>query len=433
MMRAVFLLLAVAYVTAIPSGDVVPEEALVEYQSDYNNAKAHLQTLLQGGKSDKECRDLATDAKKAVKDDVDKDQKVLDALPDGSKCKNEGQGLVSSNKASRDKANQDESDAKKKLDKAKAVNVDFGSMPYNTLVPGQCGTFFNHANYKAAQSALDAAQKAHDKAKGAKVAAQKAYDDAVAAATKAKDECLCRTKKEHDKAWASVKKSIPNAGVDWKTAHNLLCVLDGTPASKCMVPPEPKVTEPKIIAAAKAMDGTKCSAGLVGYCSDKKSSKDLLCIDFEGGQDFKAEGFHASGGHIKYRCPQPTLVSGSECRNGQGTCLKLGGCTAYGDLFSTQTVSGCQGNGCTLTFWYTGQLYVGSSQSIPGSNGHGHSHNWIGDSGSKDAGAGVWKKATYKISPYSTAHVMFEAFGTSPKQYGFCSRTIIDDVLVTKP
>merc|ERR1712054_161612 len=79
--------------------------------------------------------------------------------------------------------------------------------------------------------------------------------------------------------------------------------------------------------------------------------------------------------------------------------------------------------------WYTGQLYVGSSQSIPGSNGHGHSHNWIGDSGSKDAGAGVWKKATYKISPYSTAHVMFEAFGTSPKQYGFCSRTIIDDVL----
>jgi len=268
-MRSLFLVfLTLAAASAIPSADVVPEEALVQYPSDYEHAKQHLQTLLEAGKNDKECRDLATASKKAVEEDVTNDQKILDALPDGSNCKDEGQGLVTSSKSARDKADKDESDAKKKLDKAAAVNVDFGSIPYNTLVPGQCGTFFNHANYKAAKSALDAAQKAHDKAKGTKAAAQKAFDDALAAASKAKDECLCKTKKAHDAAWAEVKKSAPKTGVDWKTAHNLLCVLDGTAVSKCVVPPEPKVKQPKIVAAAAAMDGKKCSLGgveLIGY------------------------------------------------------------------------------------------------------------------------------------------------------------------------
>jgi len=268
MMRAISLLAVVVAVAAIPHNEFVPEDTLVQYDTtDYENAKAHIQTLMESGKSDKECRDLATASKKAIEDDNAADQKILDALPDGSNCKNEGQGLANTNKAALAQASQAESDAKKKLDKAKAVNVDFGSMPYNTLTPGQCGVFFNHANYKAAKNALDAAQKAHDKAKGAKVAALKAYDDSVAAAAKAKAECLCRTKKKHDEAWASVKKTAPKGGIDWKTAHNVLCVLDGTPASKCKVPPQPKLVDPKLTADAQAMDSSKCKVGVceLGY------------------------------------------------------------------------------------------------------------------------------------------------------------------------
>lgn len=174
---------------------------------------------------------------------------------------------MNSNQASLAQANKDESDTKKKLDKAKAVNIDFGSIPYNTLQPGQCGTFFNNPSYKAAQNALVAAQKAHDKAKGAQAQAQKAHDASVAAAAKGKDECLCRTKQKHDEAMAAIKKTSHKGALDWTASHNVLCVLDGTPASKCKVPPAPKLVAPKLTTAAKAMDSTKCKAGVceMGY------------------------------------------------------------------------------------------------------------------------------------------------------------------------
>jgi len=267
-----FLVLAIAAaVTAIPSPDaydVVPETAFEQYmqntESDYANAQKSVQSLMETGKSDKECRDLATASKKAIEDDVKADQKILDAIPTGDSCKNEGQSLVASNKNSLSKANDDEKAAKKKLDKAAAANVDFGTIPYNQLVPGQCGTFFNHPGYKSAKAALDKAKADHDKAKGATVAAQKAYDQAVAAAADSKAKCLCSAKKAHDKAWDQVKSTKHKAALDWKTAHNVECVLDGTPVSKCKVPAEPKVKAPKLNADAAKMDSTKCDDGAMG-------------------------------------------------------------------------------------------------------------------------------------------------------------------------
>merc|ERR1712070_963895 len=264
------ILLIAAIVSAIPTNDVTPEDTLVEYdadsrRNDYEYARKHIQTLMETGKNDKECRDLATASKKAIEDDVKADQKILDALPDGSDCKKEGQPLVSSSMNSLTQAKSDKDGAKKKLDKAKATNVDFGSIPYNQLTPGQCGTFFNHASYKNAKSALDKAQKAYDKADGAQKAAQTAYDQAVAAASSAKMECLCRAKKVFDHGWKEVKKTTPNAGVGWKTAHDIICVLDGTPVSKCKVPAQPTVKKPKLDPEAAKMNSATCKGGMVVF------------------------------------------------------------------------------------------------------------------------------------------------------------------------
>merc|ERR1711966_94230 len=274
-MRSALVTLALAAavaVTAIPTSDNVPEadnvpeDALVQYvsntASDYEHARKNVQSLMQTGKTDKECRDLATASKKAIKDDVKADQKILDALPTGDSCKNEGQSLVTSTQNILTQAKNDHDNAEKKLKKAKAANVDFGTVPYNQLTPGQCGTFFNHANYKKAVAAQTKAQADLDKAKGTMQAAQTANDNAVAAAGRGKMECLCRAKKASDKGWQQVKSTQHKAGLDWKTAHNVECVLDGTPVSKCKVPPEPSVKAPKLNAEAAKLNGSTCKDGL---------------------------------------------------------------------------------------------------------------------------------------------------------------------------
>merc|ERR1740138_1293309 len=153
-------LVLVAVAVAIPS-EFVPEDGLEQYtttDSDYQHARKNVQSLMQTGKTDKECRDLAKSSKKAIEDDVKADQKILDALPTGDSCKNEGQSLATSTQKSLAQAKSDHDNAEKKLKKAKAANVDFGTVPYNQLTPGQCGTFFNHANYKKAVGAQTKAQ-----------------------------------------------------------------------------------------------------------------------------------------------------------------------------------------------------------------------------------------------------------------------------------
>merc|ERR1711998_35387 len=254
-MRAIVIVAVLALaVNAIPSSDVVPETELFdESADDYAKAKATVQSLLEAGKNDKACRDLATSSKKAIEDDVKADQKILDALPDGSDCAKKGQALVTSTKAEADKAAKAEKDAKAAHDKASKANVDFGSIPYNQLTPGQCGTFFNHASYTKAKAAQDAAKKKYDTAKGSHDAAKQAFADATASAANQKSRCLCKTKKAHDSAYKKIAASKHNAGIDWDTAHKVICVLDKTPASKCAVPAQPKVSAPKIDAAAAAM------------------------------------------------------------------------------------------------------------------------------------------------------------------------------------
>jgi len=304
------VVLAAAIVSAIPTNDVTPEDTLVEYdvdsrRNDYEHARKHIQTLMQTGKTEKECRDLATASKKTIEDDVKADQKILDSLPDGSDCKKEGQGLVSSSQNSLTQANSDKDAAKKKHDKAKALNVDFGSIPYNQLTPGQCGTFFNHASYKNAKSLLKTAEAAYNKADGVQKAAQAAHDQAVAAASSAKLECLCRAKKAYDHGWKEVKKTAPKAGVDWKTAHNILCALDGTPVSKCKVPAQPTVKKPKLDPEAAKVNSATCNGGKVTFVPAKCG----VVSDPKSGAKFMSKVMGACGTHSNQMVPLGSSVT----------------------------------------------------------------------------------------------------------------------------
>jgi len=311
MMRTLFaVLLVAAIVSAIPTNDVTPEDSLVEYdvdsrRNDYEHARKHIQTLMQTGKTDKECRDLATASKKAIEDDVKADQKILDSVPDGSDCKKEGHGLVSSSQNSLTQANSDKDAAKKKHDKAKALNVDFGSIPYNQLIPGQCGTFFNHASYKNAKSLLKTAESAYLKADGAQKAAQAAHDQAVAAASSAKLECLCRAKKAYDHGWKEVKKTAPKAGVDWKKAHDIICVLDGTPVSKCKVPAQPTVKKPKLDPEAAKMNSATCNGGKVTFVPAKCG----VVSDSKNGAKIMSKVMGACGTHSNQMVPLGSSVT----------------------------------------------------------------------------------------------------------------------------
>jgi len=73
--------------------------------------------------------------------------------------------------------------------------------------------------------------------------------NAKAAAEKAKNECLCKTKKDHEKAFTDGNAANAANAKAWAFAHHLECVLDGK--SACRVPAPPTVTRGKLTGAAK--------------------------------------------------------------------------------------------------------------------------------------------------------------------------------------
>merc|ERR1712139_362724 len=88
MMRSILIGLCVATIAlGIPTyEEIVPETALFSGDSDFasfEEARETISSMLAAGKTDAECRKLATDSSNDVKQSVTAEQKILDALPDG--------------------------------------------------------------------------------------------------------------------------------------------------------------------------------------------------------------------------------------------------------------------------------------------------------------------------------------------------------------
>merc|ERR1711939_1211089 len=209
----------IAIATALPSNEVVPEDNFYAVDDDLSEARETLSQMQAAGKSDKDCRKLVDETKKEINTNVNTNQKVIDGLPDGSQCMNLGQDNVKKTTELKIKADKDEKTKCDEVKKAASASVDFGSRTYSSLTVGKCSSFYSSSAY-----------------------------------TKAKNECLCKTKKDHEKAFTDGNAANAANAKAWAFAHHLECVLDGKTA--CRVPAPPTVTRGKLTGAAKE---AKCS------------------------------------------------------------------------------------------------------------------------------------------------------------------------------
>jgi hypothetical protein len=251
MLRNIVLILAVA---ALCSALPLEDEAHVA-------AKETIDMLLQQGKDDSACRDLATSTIKEIKDSVDAGQKAYDAVDKGFNCHKEGQDGVKKAKEEKSKADKKYADSKTATVTACTSTVKFSSRPYNTIKENECSAFFSDPGYTSIKKKCHDAKTKEAKYSGEASAAAKALVTAEKAAEKAKAECECKTHKANEAAWTAAKKNHGANVKAWTKAHHMLCVLDdksyGSAASKCHVPPVPEV---KKKAVCQMCDGKTCSS-----------------------------------------------------------------------------------------------------------------------------------------------------------------------------
>lgn len=243
MMRTLFICFAMcALAVALPTADdVVPETS--QLQSSYNDAQATITSLLQSGKDDSACADLATATAEEVTNSVAAQQKTLASMDNGDQCDGEGQNLIDAANSGKKAADQAKTDAASALAAAENEKFNFGDFSINELTEGQCGSFFGSGVYTAAKAKRDAAQQVLNTKTAEATAANKEVEDAKAAADDLVKKCKCKTKESVDKALEDMNANAKDANQKaWNKAYHMKCVLAGTSPNDCSVPALPVVT-----------------------------------------------------------------------------------------------------------------------------------------------------------------------------------------------
>merc|ERR1711988_734482 len=298
-MRSTILFVSLALLAtalAIPSDGVVPEEQLLQdvliqdaavtvahdqelLQSD---ARAYAESMLQKSGSNA-CETLAKDTMDEVKKNVEAAQKLMDKLDNGAACEHTGKKEVEKADLALTQAKSTLTDAQKAYDSAADAKINFGDFKLSQLQEGSCSIFFNSKTYTDAKAKRTAAKTKLDKAKGAKSTAETELQSAKDKQQAKAEKCACEVKDMHVAKLGDINKDVEAANIKaWTQAYHLKCVLDGTKASDCKVPPVPKVKAAKLSSfadAAKcsieghlkdkcdgwAVDGSACGNGKVGY------------------------------------------------------------------------------------------------------------------------------------------------------------------------
>merc|ERR1712193_454133 len=229
------LSLAIIYATASPMAEdhIIPEESLFALDDDLSEAQQKVNEMTAAGKSDKDCRKLVTETRKDIETNVNTCQKIMDALPNGKECPSRGQAGVKTATEAKDKADKHYKYTVTEVTKAASASVDFGSRTFSSLTEGKCSSFYSSTSYTTAQATYKAAVTAHIQAKGAASEAATALKNAIAAAAKAKHECLCKTKSDHEKAFASHSAANGANQKAWNFACKVECVLDRKTSCTC--------------------------------------------------------------------------------------------------------------------------------------------------------------------------------------------------------
>ena len=93
----------------------------------YQQAASEITVLLQQGSDDSACADLAKNLEDEVTSAVETANKQLDALDDGSDCKNEGQEALAAAQSAADEAHKAAADAASAAQAATESEVEFGA------------------------------------------------------------------------------------------------------------------------------------------------------------------------------------------------------------------------------------------------------------------------------------------------------------------
>jgi hypothetical protein len=235
-------LLALA-VTATPStDDVVPETVLMLSTEEeiHEEARAHVDSLIQDGSTKNACQQLADGTIKELKDGAATSQKLIDGMDMGKDCHKAGLAAYNA-------AKQAEADAKTANAAAQKASVaaDTTKIPMSMTLDqlegkNGCKAAKDNSAYKSAKATSDQAAKAAVAAQGAYDTAVKNTAAALAAHEKEKKDCACKAQKTHKSAQDAAKKVASDANKkEWSKAHHMKCVLAGTPASSCSVPTLP--------------------------------------------------------------------------------------------------------------------------------------------------------------------------------------------------
>jgi hypothetical protein len=320
---ACVLLVAVA---AIPADYSVPETEFADYAVQlHKEASGDISTLLEAGKTKDACASLAETTSKEITDSVAASQKVMNAVPKGALCSKEGQQAVDSAKKQLDAAKKKEAAAKSAGNTAAKAPVKFADISISQVKANDCSAFHADPAYISAKKAADAAAKKQAEAGGQVKGAQGAYDNAVAAQKAAIQACACHTKWQHDQAKKAADKSnsAENAKA-WSKAHMMKCVLAGTSASACKVPPTPKVTVPALEEPAKSVSGCNAPTPPPTMATlDYKQKKGGTSCRIERHEDLQfLDRLYAE------TWPYNTLLSGFQLR-GDGQCYKKNGGDKY--------------------------------------------------------------------------------------------------------
>merc|ERR1711998_111299 len=237
-MRSTILVLSLAifYVTASVDG-VVPEDNLFALTDDLSEAQQKIHEMTAAGASEKECRELVKETRKDVTTNVNTCQKIVDSLPKGDDCPNRGQDFVKTTTELKSKADKHVVFCHTEVTKAASASVDFGSRTFSSLTEGKCSSFYSSTSYTTAQATYKAAVTAHTQAKASASEAAIALKNAIAAAAKAKHECLCKTKSDHEKAFATHSAANSANQKAWNFACKVECVLDRKTSCTCSAAP----------------------------------------------------------------------------------------------------------------------------------------------------------------------------------------------------
>jgi len=252
-MKAVYCFIAfIAFANAIPSADtVVPEVEEIEVAADWKQtvaqeAKDQITSLLQSGKDEGACADLAASTISEVENAVDAQQKILNSLNTGADCHKEGQAGVDAAHNTLEAANSALVDAEKAFSDAENAPVSVPAKPFSSLKEGECGFFFGDSAYTSAKASYTSAKNELEKARGAQKSAQDALATAQEAQKAAQQECLCDVRASFDKAWKAANANNDQNEKAYTKGQHMKCVLEGTAPADCNVGEVPKVTAPQL-------------------------------------------------------------------------------------------------------------------------------------------------------------------------------------------